>query len=235
MAGFESFFGLDQMDGSMTPEAVEAFREQMKRNASQIAAIKKDEQKQKQKEDKLVAVLLKFIKSGRDNSLVTLIASLLAENVPASLIVGVLSLNYPELQREIAINLSVSLIAPEREAESAENRLVSQDSLGFVNLSILPLQVKIALDLWFQALQEGMDAYPDKILKTVIDPLSTVELQPKISIVQLSALILRDFLAKKAAGSETDRLREFMFNVFRQMLARVAHTFQNRPRLQSGD
>lgn len=232
MAGFESFFGLDQADGAMSPEAMEAFREQMRQNAAQIAAIKKDEQKQKRKEEKLVAVLLKFIKSGRNNALVSLIAVLLSENVPASLIVGVLSLNYPELQREIAISLNLNLAAPKNAEEG--NFLASQDALGFVNVSILPLKLKIALDLWFQALQEAMESYPEKILKTVIDPLSTVELRPKISVVQLSALILRDFLAQNAAASEADRLREFMFNVFRQMLARVARESQNRSQLKSG-
>lgn len=58
----ESFGGFDTGEG-MDEAAFEAFKEKMKRTAAQIAAIKKEEKKQKKSEQDLTAILLKFVKT----------------------------------------------------------------------------------------------------------------------------------------------------------------------------
>lgn len=239
MAGFESFFGLDQADGTMSAEALEAFREQMRQNAAHIAAAKRDEQKQRKKEDKLVSVLLKFIQSGKNSHIVNLIAALLAENMPASLIVSILSLNFPELQREIDINLALPgrpshtensrLIAAEQNDDNSEKRLMVMD---FINLGGLSFEIRIALDLWFQAIKEAMYNYPQKVLNTVVDPLIEDQIRPKICVVQLAAVILRDFLEKKADLPQTERLREFMLEIFTKLLRQVDNDLRERKLLK---
>lgn len=225
MSGFESYFGLDQVDSGMSAEAMEAFREQMRANAAHIASIKKDEQKQKKKEDKLAAILLRFMQSGTDTHIVNLIAQVLAENIPASLIVAIMSLKYPELQKEIEVNLNMLSENPENSQqtkENSENNQAPQNSSPIAfNSGNLPFEIRVALDLWFTVINDSMQNYPQKILSTAVDVEKIDDLKPKICLVQLAAIILRDYLESKKINTGTQSLRTFMFEILSKIIKNI--------------
>lgn len=64
MGDFESFAGFDSSEG-VDPASFEKFKERIKAAAAQIKALKKGEQKQRKKEEKLIKILLKFVKSSK--------------------------------------------------------------------------------------------------------------------------------------------------------------------------
>jgi len=61
MSEFEFFGGMGGAD-KMDPASFEKFKERLQAAAAQIAALKIGEQKQRKKEEKLIQILLKFVK-----------------------------------------------------------------------------------------------------------------------------------------------------------------------------
>ncbi|MBU2524898.1 hypothetical protein KKG71_06925 [Patescibacteria group bacterium] len=261
MSGIDSFIGLDQNDGAMSPEAYEAFREQMRKNAAQIAAMQKGEQKQKKKEDDLVSILLKFIRTGSKKNILILIAKLLAENIPAAVILSIISLDNLDVQKEI--NVSYTLPEGKNPPQSVNTGIQSQNgnfgaldpnnshlsasqteaynnyqntqdavnkrALAAFSQDSLPLKVKIALDLWFQTINDAMINYPHKTIKTVLEPTEIGENKPKLIVVQLAAYILRDYLEGMSLKDvNVENLRKFIKISLSEMLENLKNDIENR-------
>ena len=66
------FFSPGEAGESYDPAAFERFKQQMKASAAFIAAARKSEQKQKEKEDKLAKILLKFIQTNQKSGILML-------------------------------------------------------------------------------------------------------------------------------------------------------------------
>lgn len=96
----ESFSGFDSGEG-MSEGALEELQQKMKAAAAQIAAIKKEEGKQKKTEDELFKVLLKFINRSDKKELCLLISRALEQNIPANFILAIIILGNEDVQKEI--------------------------------------------------------------------------------------------------------------------------------------
>lgn len=172
MSDFELFKGFDAAEG-MDEQSFERFKEQMKRNAAQMAGDQKQEQRQKEKEEKLAAILSKFMKKNKKMHLILLISRCLEENIPAPFLLSVVLLGNEEIQEEAGVKLALPEADMKRLEEEVKGgnrdmREISQSSREIIRFdgqaSVLPLGVRIAIDLWGRAIFETASINPHKIL-----------------------------------------------------------------------
>lgn len=191
------FFNPGEGGESYDPAAFERFKEQMKKNAAAMAGARQQEQKQKDKEDRLVKILLKFIQSNQKSGILMLAAHLLKENIPASFILSIIMLGNSEVQAELKRETagllgpgSGSLSSAESETGKTEFSLIAR----FTDSS-LPLKVKAELDEWGRSLFEAASAVPFKILETILDKKGEL----KRVVIDCTANVLDDYLAQNGA------------------------------------
>ncbi len=205
MSDLESFSGFDSGSNAMDPNAFEKFKERMKAAAAQLKAMQIGEQKQKKTEDELIKILLKFIQSGQKRDLMLLVARLLEENVPASFIISLLLISNQDMQQELGIKMLPAAMSHEFPEDSDRETLPDR----YLEGSVLPLKIKIAIDSWIQDILRRASENPHRVLKTVLDSEGII----KLAVTQLSTFSLRDFLEQQHETSipvEYDRLKDFM-------------------------
>jgi hypothetical protein len=139
MSDFEAFSGADAGAEGSDPAAFERFKERMKAASAGLAAAQAGEQKARKKEDELIKILLKFIKSNQKHDQLMLVVRLLEENIPASFIVSLLLISNKTIQEELGVKL-----------------------LGNENH-------KTPIDAWLSEIAKRADENPDRILETVKD------------------------------------------------------------------
>ncbi|MCH8049759.1 ATP-dependent Clp protease proteolytic subunit [Patescibacteria group bacterium] len=105
MSDLDLFGGLDAGGDTFDAAAFEKFKERMKQAAAQLKALQKQEKRQKQTEDELIRILVKFIKTGKKRDILLLVIRLLEMNVPAGFIVSLLLISNPDIQQELKLNL----------------------------------------------------------------------------------------------------------------------------------
>lgn len=227
MSDFESFIGLDQGENQISPEALAAFQERMRKNAQQIKALRKAESKQKKKEDKLAEILKQFLRDNHQSSLFHWIVVLLELNIPAAFILSIILLGSKELQEQTGIQLEDSDASnlPSDRTHTAENKLVVYGK----NESV-PLKIKISIDLWGKNIFEAACLNPHKVLNTALD----VEKKLKPPVYKLAAVVLNEYLESQEQASNLDNLEEFCKAMLNGIIKKVEHNL-DRPELNEGE
>ncbi len=206
MSELDSFSGLEGAAG-MDPKAFEKFQEQMRENSAAIAALQKAQAAQQQKEDKLAQILRQFIQTSTKRDLVVLITQLLAQNIPAGFVLSLVLLGNEDVQEMMQVRLSL----PEedmRRLESAEKSATNGAShdrqlatLESVNMSELPIRVRVAIDLWAKGLISGAMSAPSKTLSAVHMPGATrfsAEYNKTLPFQTVESYVLKDVVVQTA-------------------------------------
>lgn len=179
------FFNPGEGGESYDPAAFERFKEKIKKNAAFIAALRKGEQKQKQKEDRLAKILLKFIKGNKRTGIVMLAARLLEENIPASFILSIIILGNEDVLAEMKeVEALPRIEAPEMLSKSDFSLIT-----GFSD-ETLPIKLKIKIDEWGRGIIDAGSGSPFRVLETALDKEGNV----KKAVVDCAANILNDFI-----------------------------------------
>jgi len=217
MGDLESFSGADMGGESFDPAAFERFKEKMRRAAAQIKAIKKQEQKQKQSEDEIVKILLKFFKSGANSDILKLLLRLLNQNVPAVFLVYILIIMDKDIQKDLKINLSTSTIQTnDKEEQQSEINLPEQ----YIGDVVLPLKVKIILIKWIDLLFSSASEYPKKLLRTI----QTKDGKITNTSSQLLAFCLRNFFNDEKIEANYDKLKQFSIFILTDIVKKLKTT-----------
>lgn len=230
----EEFSGFDAGEG-MSAASLEALKEKMAAAAAQIAAIKKEESKQKQKEDELLKILIKFVKTSHKKELVLLISRVLEQNIPANFVLAIILLGNEDVQQQVGKMLLL------KAAESDEKALVF-----FREDETLPLKLRIEIDNWIKNMLLQATESPQKLIKTVYN-IELVE-QPKeydfeeskfeekktikIILIQLIAFVLRDFLEQNKIEEEHSKLFDFAKFILTGILNKIEESLDNRKLLE---
>lgn len=228
----ENFFGLEGGE-PMSESAFEAFKERMQEAWSQIAAIKKEEQKQKQKEDDLLKILMAFVKNSQKNDLTLLISRALEQNLPAGFILSMIMLENEELKPFVGNFMK-------QDSSSKALTFFGEEDAS------MPLKAKIAIDGWIKGMMFQAEEYPQKLIKYGYD----VELpkeqdgyldeeikeEPKKTIkkilIQLCAFVLRDYFERMKIENDFDRLQEFAEFILKGIFTRTEENIKNRAFLE---
>lgn len=234
MSGIDSFFGSESAEGAMSADKVREFQERMARNAQAMAAARQQEQKQKKKEDKLAAILLKFIKTHTRGDIILLVSRCLEQNIPAVFILSLVLLGNEDVQQEVGIHLQLaSGSSEEATPPSMDNPEVPGAVVRIGEDATMPLKMRIALELWSQALWEAISPIPERILKTVVefneDPDAVLE--PKEVVGQLTTFILRDYFVDNGAEQPYENLKSFAEFLLKGLLKRLREQVENQKQL----
>jgi len=240
----ENFFGLEGGE-PMSESAFEAFKERMQEAWSQIAAIKKEEQKQKQKEDDLLKILMAFVKNSQKNDLTLLISRALEQNLPAGFILSMIMLENEELKPFVGnfmnFGTTQNLNQPESQSKSA-NALTL---FGEEDAS-MPLKAKIAIDGWIKGMMFQAEEYPQKLIKYGYDVEmpkeqdgfqdEEVKEKPKKTIkkilTQLCTFVLRDYFERMKIENDFERLKEFSEFIIKGIFTKTEENLNSRASLE---
>lgn len=229
MADFE-FFNPSEGGESYDPAAFERFKEKIKKNAAFIAAARKSEQKQKQKEDRLAKILLKFIQTNQKSGILMLAAKLLEENIPPSFILAIILLGNEEVQLELKRETQLELETPQLDAPQLDApKPAGEFSLATLFAdSSLPLKVKAEIDAWGKGIVEAGSAVPFRVLETAL----TADGQIKKIVVDCAANVLDDFLAQNGAKEITfDACFSFCEFLMQGVMQRLQKQIENQKEL----
>lgn len=192
----ESFFGLEDSESTGSAEASEKFREQMRKNAKAIVAMTGHQKAQKQKEDKLAALFVRYLQDQSKSDLLFLVVKLLQENVPGAFILAVLSISDAELEEDLRKHLKDSL--PEGgQPEALSVQVPDQISL--------PPEVKNDLNAWGDTILQAGLMRPGKTLSTVL----TEAQKLKSIVLDLIDYSLEMYLHRKGISLSESQSRQF--------------------------
>jgi hypothetical protein len=228
MSDFESFSGLDTGGEGSDPAAFEKFKERMQAAAAQLKALQAGEQKQRKKEDELIKILLKFIKTGQKRDQLLLVSRLLEQNVPAGFIVSILLISNPEIQQELGIKLLPSG-EPVHDAglgQSSPQKETLPDR--YLGDNVLPLAIKIAIDSWIGEIVRRASDDPARILQTILDETGII----KLAVTQLAVFCLRDFLEEQGSPTEYDKLKDFMYLMLEAVVQKLKEQVKEKKQLR---
>ncbi|KKP36752.1 MAG: hypothetical protein UR27_C0014G0021 [Candidatus Peregrinibacteria bacterium GW2011_GWA2_33_10] len=239
MSDFEVFSGFDTAD-QMDEQAFERFKEQMKKNAAHIKSDQKQEAKQKEKEEKLAKILLAFMKRNKKMHLILLISRCLEENIPAYFILNLVLLGNEDIQEEVG----VSLLLPEIDMQKLKRKeelnftLRGQDPNSLINfddgIRVLPLEIKIAIDLWGRNVFESAAANPHQILNRCFYKDENKEEKLKKVIINLGVKVLEDYMDSKNIEGSLDKYREFVQIMLQGIMKKIREQVENQ-RLLKGE
>lgn len=204
MSDLESFSAAESLSQNSSAESFRLFQERMKVAAAQIKAIKAGEQKQRKKEDELIRILTEFIKSHQSDSenadYLFHISKLLSFNCPAAFILGILLLNFPELQ--VSTGFTLTTFDDAMRAGVLEGGTLPD---LYMHKSTLTPAMKIALDSWIRELSEIASENRHKLLKHCLSGSD----KWNQAVIELFSFSLRRYLSMYGVIMEEDRLIEF--------------------------
>ena len=196
------FFSPGEAGESYDPAAFERFKQQMKASAAFIAAARKSEQKQKEKEDKLAKILLKFIQTNQKSGILMLV-QIDGRKYSAEFYFVIILFGKEEIQAELKREVSGLAQIEAPRVETGEEGVKSQsDTRGakipsefslaakFENPA-LSLKVKAEIDSWGKSIFEAGSSVPFRVLETALNPEGNI----KKVVIDCTANVLDDYLA----------------------------------------
>lgn len=183
MSDLESFSPSESSEG-VDSGALDRLREQMKEAAAGMARDQKQEQKQKKSEDALYNVLVTFINQlGPTHPLVKYIVKGLGTNILSEILLIIISLNYPTLQKLLGLEL-----VDEDTAIATSNSIAIPDLTD----SEMPLYLKINIESWIKFLNDKIFLQPDRNLASLKNK-SNPEIA-NIAFTDLTSYIIQEYL-----------------------------------------
>lgn len=223
MADFESFGGIED-SGQVDAASFEKFKERIKAAQSQIKALKKGEQKVRQKEEKLIKILTKFVKNYQKKDVMLLVARLLEQNTPPIFILSIVLLGNEDVLEDPESKKLLKSPEDLPEAESVSLAKYDKDEL-------LPLKLKVRIDDWLKDILKSALENPNRLLKTVYDE----DEQIKLPLIQLCAFILRDYLEANKETADYEKLKEFSTFFMSGILKKVEDKIEATKELEEKD
>jgi hypothetical protein len=203
----------------------EKFREEMRRAQKAMQQLQKEEGKARAHDDKLAQIIVQFLSQSGGTDLFLLISRCVAQDIPSELIIAVLSLVDRKASEEI-----VNIL---KEAKKEAALVVPQ----YGDIHTLNEAQKKTINDWIQNITVAAAHKPHRTLESVLIKSvakGTKELVREISppFVQLSAFILRNYLAMQETQVEVQKLREFMENVYFKIIQDLEEMMQGQKKLE---
>ncbi|MBD3270571.1 hypothetical protein GF376_03525 [Candidatus Peregrinibacteria bacterium] len=210
MADLESFISIDNNEQGFDAESFKAFQERMSEASKQIQASRKQEKKQKKQEEKLIAILLKFIRENKNKDLIELVSKLLAENLPAQIIVSLLLISEKELQKETGILI-------EGKSHSGGNKQNTLPDLYFKS-QVLPLEVKLKIEEWIAEINNAFEENKQKFNQRNYT---------KVTIVKTAALSFSQYLEKASINHDFNKILHFTDMFMSGIISNTSYKYLN--------
>jgi len=195
-------------------KADEKFREEMKRAQAAMQKAQKDEGKAKGFDLILASIIVRFLSQPQNTDLFLLISRVVSLNLPSEFVISVLSLDDEKARQVVVGLLAEGKAGAPHDADSA---LAIRHEANFQTLSP---ELKKEIEAWAADMAVVAGRTSERILEAILLP--GLERQISPVLVQLSAFILRNFLAKHQVAMEYEDLRGFMERVLLEIVKTLA-------------
>lgn len=199
----------------------EKFQEEMKRTQQALAQLQKEEGQAKTNDNSLAAIIVQFLSKPENTDLFLLISRTVAQNIPSELIIAVLSLVDKQAEKEVA-----GLLKAGKAEKSDETAMTIHAKADFKSLSP---EHKKAIDHWVATISEVSAKKPHRTLESLVVHGPQRELSPML--IQLSAFILRNYLANHKIDTEFQDLHDFMQGVFVEIVKNLEGLVKEQKKL----
>lgn len=174
-------------------ETDEQFQERYRQAQAAVKKIRQEEQKKKAQDDSLAKVITKFLGDEGRTPYFILISRLVARDIPSDLILAVIALIYTPAADEIDHKL-LQLPAAEPQEQHKEKH------------ALFSIEEKKKIDAWTNGIMRIAQTEPRRVLQTARE----VDGQPNRDLIQLFAMVLREFLESGDHGElEIKNLQAF--------------------------
>ena len=210
--GVEELNPLDNEESGTKAAEVsdKVFRDQQSKTKKTIKELKKIESSARQKDGRLAQIIGQFLQTRKNSAIMILITRCLDRNIPAGLILGLLTLVELEARKEFELLLGESV------------QLLSTSSKSQINSKTvteagLPPYIRQTIDTWSHGLLEFGLTQPTRLLATAASP------EGKIfpSLIQLTTFILREYLEREKVTFNFDNLHKFAELILKNTLAEI--------------
>ena len=223
----ESFAGFDSGE-PMSASAFEALKEKMKAASAQMAAIRKEEKKQKKPEDELIKILSNFIQTSQKKQLVLLISRVLEKNIPANFVIAIILLSNEEIKSQVGTQFTLPL------PEDGQKPTADEQSLIFFTDKddTVSLKSKITLDNWIKTLMIQAEERPQKLLKNAYEYDEDKNRSITHPLIRLTAYIVEEFSEQTHISTQDLNLNEFAEFLLTGILHKTQENLDNRRNLE---
>jgi len=221
MSDLEFFGGFDASD-KVDPAAFEKFKERMKAAAAQIKAIKIGEQKQKKKEDKIIKILLKFVKNSQKQDIMVLLSRVLERNMHPAFVLSIVMLG-----NESLINDGDGESLLKHGVMDPKIYKQNQALVFFDRDAVLPLELKIKTDEWMRMIYEQAMENAIRTLQSGVEKDGNIA----NSLIQLTSFILRDFMAHNNQNIDYMKIQRFTAFFMKGIFQKVAEKVESQKKI----
>lgn len=206
-------------------KADEKFREEMKRGQQAMQQLQRDEGQAKGYDYSLAAIIVQFLSQPQNTDLFLLVSRVVSLNIPSELIIAILSL-VDKKAHQVTRGFLAEGKGPEAHHKS-HSALALHNQTNFDGLSS---EHKKAIESWVADIAQVAGKNPQRALETLV----VLGIERRISpiVVQLSAFILRNYLASHNVAIGYEELRGFMESVFVEIVKDVAKLVEGHKRLE---
>lgn len=206
-------------------KADEKFREEMKRGQQAMQQLQRDEGQAKGYDYSLAAIIVQFLSQPQNTDLFLLVSRVVSLNIPSELIIAILS-----LVDKKAHQVTRGFLAEGKgEARHSSNSALALHN--HTNFEGLSPDHKRAIEGWVADMVQVASKNPNRILDTIV--VSGAEKRISLTVVQLSAFILRNYLASHGVAIGYEDLRSFMENVFVEIVKDLAKMLEGQKKLEA--
>ncbi|MBN2095886.1 hypothetical protein JW752_00610 [Candidatus Peregrinibacteria bacterium] len=202
----------------------EQFRDEMKRTQQALKQLQQEEGQAKAHDNSLAAIIVQFLNQPQNTDLFLLVSRTVAQNLPSELIIAILSL----VDRKAAKEVKGLLEGGETSKKHKETALTLHQKADFQALSP---EHKKAIDHWTQNMLQVAAKKPHRVLESLVVAGPERKLSPMP--IQLSAFILRNYLAGHQIDIEFQLLHDFMQGVFVEMVKNLEEQVKGQKQLEN--
>ncbi len=190
----------------------EKFREEMRRAQQAMQQLQKDEGQAKGYDLALASIIVRFLSQPQNTDLFLLISRVVALNFPSEFVIAILS-----LVDQKAHDVVRGLLAEGKSHHEAHSALAIRHEAHFHSLSP---ERKKEIEAWATNMSAVAGKSPERVLEAMLIPVHEKKISPVL--VQLSAFILRNYLAAHQLNMEYSDLRDFMEGVMLEIVKSLA-------------
>ncbi len=222
-AGDFELFG-DPQAKEASEQSDEQFNDEMRQAQTTLKQLRKEEGKARGHDDRLAQIIVQFLAQPANTDLFLLISRCVAQNIPSEIIIAVLSLVDRTASEEI-----VSIL---KDIEKGTAMSFPQHD----SIHSLSGGQKQAIDDWIGNIVMAAAGKPHRALETILIRKTdehSHEIISEISapFVQLSAFIMRNYLAMQNTHIEYEKLHDFIQSVYLKMIQDIEEMAHSQKKL----
>lgn len=201
----------------VSEEAAERAAEERRQAIGAAKSQRREERKVKRRDYRLAAIIAAFIQ-GRDDTMAILLSRLLQRNVQPSILLAVLTLNYPDM-----IEVLENYLQEERDVmpdENLDELALEADTRALIEVG---KELSLALAQWTKRIFTHASFHPMKSIIALAHHHGVDH-----NMIQLTTLVTQRYFQDNNLEVEFDRMKEFSELFWRDALKRLHHLAADR-------